>query len=179
MIQKGDQIQNARTGQRMIFLKTWAETNGTQLQIECFSPVTSAREPEHVHPYQENRFHILSGELWFSIDGKDQVAYPGETVSIPRNTPHYFWNSGEKEAHYIQEFLPALKIDGFFETFFALAKDGKLNKHGAPNVLRGSLIMLKFANEVRLSKPSWPIQKILFRLLGTVAKLMGYSAEYK
>jgi hypothetical protein len=61
MIHQGDKIENKRTGQRMIFLKTWAETNGTQLQIECFSPVTSAREPEHIHPYQENRFQIISG----------------------------------------------------------------------------------------------------------------------
>ena len=138
MIHKGDIIVNRRTGQRMKFLNTWAETNGTQLQIECFSPVTSAREPEHIHPYQENRFRVLSGELWFSIAGKIKVAYPGETISIPKNVPHYFWNGGSCEAHYIQEFYPALKIDGLFETFFALARDGKLNKNGAPNIFRAS-----------------------------------------
>lgn len=179
MIQKGDRIENTRTGQRMIFLKTWAETNGTQLQIECFSPVTSAREPEHIHPYQENRFHVLSGELCFSIDGKEQIAYPGETVSIPKNTPHHFWNSGATEAHYIQEFFPALKIDNLFETFFALSRDGKLNKHGAPNIFRTSLIMLKHQREIRLTKPVWIIQKMLFSFLSPLGKLFGYKSHYQ
>jgi quercetin dioxygenase-like cupin family protein len=179
MIHKGDKIENARTGQRMIFLKTWAETNGTQLQIECFSPVTSAREPEHIHPYQENRFKILSGELSFSINGKEITAYAGEVVSIPKYTPHHFWNSGKTEAHYIQEFSPALKIDSLFETFFALARDGKLNKNGAPNIFRASLIMLEHEKEIRLAKPAWAIQKIVFKLFAPIGKLIGYKSHYK
>ena len=179
MIHQGDKIENARTGQRMIFTKTWAETNGTQLQIECFSPVTAAREPEHIHPYQENRFHVLSGELWFCINGEDRVAYAGETITIPKNVPHYFWNSGNAEAHYIQEFYPALKIDSFFQTFFALARDGKLNKKGAPNFFRASLIMLAFNKEIRLSKPKWILQKTLFQMLTPVAKLLGYQSYYE
>ena len=178
MIQKGDKIENTRTGQRMIFLKTWAETNGTQVQIECFSPVTSAREPEHVHPYQENRFHVLSGELWFCVDGKDRVVYPGETISIPKNTPHYFWNSGTEEAHYIQEFFPALKIDTLFETFFALSRDGRLNKNGAPNIFRTSLIMLEHEKEIRLTKPSWRIQRTVFVFFATIGKILGYKSHY-
>ena len=53
MIKQGDTIVNIRTGQRMTFLKTWAETNGTQLKIECISLVTPEREKLHYHPYQE------------------------------------------------------------------------------------------------------------------------------
>ena len=37
MIKQGDTIVNTRMGQRMMFLKTWAETNGTQLKIDCIS----------------------------------------------------------------------------------------------------------------------------------------------
>lgn len=163
----------------MKFLKTWSETNGTQLQIECFSPVTSAREPEHIHPYQENRFHVLEGELWFCVNGEDRVVCPGETISIPKNVPHYFWSSGTAEAHYIQEFFPALKTDALFETFFALARDGKLSKSGAPNIFRTSLIMLEHEKEIRLVKPAWAIQKILFKILAPFGKLLGYESHYK
>lgn len=178
MIQKGDTIVNARTGQRMTFLKTWAETNGTQLQIECYSPVTTAREHEHIHPYQENRVHVLEGELWFCINGKDRVVLPGETVSIPKNVPHYFWNPGSQEAHYIQEFYPALKIDSLFQTFFALARDGKLNKKGTPNIFRTALIMLAHEKEIRLVKPAWVIQKTVFRILAPFGKALGYKSKY-
>jgi len=179
MIKLGDKIENARTGQRMIFLKTWAETNGTQLQIECFSPLTDAREPEHIHPYQENRFHVLSGELSFFVDGNVKVVHPGETLSIPKNTPHFFWNSGRDEAHYIQEFFPALKIDSLFETFFALARDKKLNKGGAPNIFMASLIMLKYEKELRLSKPAWILQKIAFNLFAPIGRLLAYKPDYQ
>lgn len=178
MIQKGDTIVNARTGQRMTFLKTWAETNGTQLQIECFSPNTAAREPEHIHPYQENRFTILKGVLKFSINGKEQLAFAGEVVSIPKNVPHHFWNPGTTEAHYIQEFFPALKIDNLFRTFFALARDGKLNKNGSPNIFRTSLIMLAHEKEIRVTRPTWIVQKILFKIIAPVGKLLGYKAQY-
>src|SRR4030095_4595138 len=174
MIKKGDMIENRRTGQRMIFLKTGADTNSEQLQIECFSPLTAAREPEHIHPYQVNRFQIISGELCFIIQGKERKAYPGDEVSIPENTSHFFWNSGTAEAHYIQEFFPALNIDAFFETFFALARDGKLHKEGAANLFQASVIMLKYAKEIRLTKPAWFIQKFVFNLLAPFGKLLGY-----
>ena len=179
MIKPGDTIVNARTGQKMIFSKTWVETNGELLEIECFSPLTTAREPEHVHPYQENRFIMLSGELSFLIDGKVQTTYPGETISIPKNVPHCFWNSGSEEAHYIQSFIPALKIDNLFETFFALARDGKLNNDGKPNILQASVIMLAHKNELRLAKPKWVFQNILFSILAPIGKMMGYRSHYK
>jgi len=178
MIKKGDSITNARTGQRMIFLQTWAETNGTQLQIECFSPPTPLREPEHIHPYQENRFRIIDGELCFRINGKEQTASAGDSVSVPMNSPHHFWNPGNSDAHYIQEFYPALRIDRLFETFFALARDGKLNRQGAPNLFRASLIMLAHQREIRLAKPAWLIQKMFFNLLAPIGRLFGYKSEY-
>ena len=153
MIKIGDTIVNIRTGQRMTFLQTWFETNGTFLKIECESPVSDIREYLHIHPYQENRFHIISGELTFLIDGKIQKAQKGEIVSIPKNVSHEFWNAGNENAKYIQEFFPALKIDQLFETFFALARDGKLDNTGKPNIFRASLILLHFQNELRLSKP--------------------------
>jgi quercetin dioxygenase-like cupin family protein len=178
MIKQGDSITNARTGQRMIFLQTWAETNGTQLQIECFSPLTHLREPAHIHPNQENRFKILKGELSFLINGKQQIASAGDSVSIPKNVPHHFWNSGSMEAHYIQEFYPALKIDRLFETFFALARDGKLSRKGAPNFFRTSVIMLAHEKEIRLARPAWIFQKAIFSLLAPVGRLLGYKNEY-
>jgi mannose-6-phosphate isomerase-like protein (cupin superfamily) len=179
MISKGDTIVNVRTGQKMTFLETWAETNGTQLKIDCVSPVTPEREKLHYHPYQENRFTVTQGQLLFNIDGKEQLATLGDIISIPKNIPHSFYNSGHAEAHYIQEFFPALKIDRLFETFFVLAKDGKLNKGGAPNILRAALILLNFNKEIRLAQPNWKLQKAVFKLLAPMARLMGYKEFYE
>lgn len=179
MIKQGDKITNARTGQVMIFLKTSAETNGEFLQIECFSPPAIEREPEHIHPFQENSFKITSGNCIFRIDGKEQVVGPGQSISIPANVPHYFWNAGDTVAHYIQEFRPALKIDRFFETFFALARDGKLDKKGIPNFFHVSIIGLAHKDEIRLTNPPWALQYIIYKILAPFGKLMGYRADYK
>lgn len=80
-MKQGEKITNSRTGQIMIFLKTGAETNGEILQIECFSPQTIEREPEHIHPLQENSFKIISGSCIFKVDGKEQIVGPGETIT--------------------------------------------------------------------------------------------------
>ena len=178
MIKKGDTIVNIRTGQQMTFLKTWAETNGAQLKIECISPVTPEREKLHYHPYQENRFTVTQGQLLFTVDGKEQLATAGDIISIPKKVPHSFYNSGLVDAHYVQEFFPALKIDSLFETFFVLAREGKLNKSGSPNMFRTALILLQFEKEIRLAHPNWMLQKIIFNLLAPIARLMGYKAVY-
>ncbi|MFT6324418.1 MAG: quercetin dioxygenase-like cupin family protein [Salibacteraceae bacterium] len=179
MIKKGDTIINVRTGQKMTFLETWAETNGTQLKIDCVSPASSEREKAHYHPYQENRFTILKGGLYFTISGKKKLARVGDVISIPKNTPHSFYNHGQTDARYIQEFFPALKTDSLFETFFVLARDGKLNKRGAPNILRMAVILLNFEKEIRLIQPNWKLQKMIFKLISPIAKLFGYKAFYE
>jgi hypothetical protein len=77
------------------------------------------------------------------------------------------------------DFFAALKIDRLFETFFALARDGKLNKGGAPNIFRTGLILLHFKNEMRVTQPNWALQKFAFNLLSSIARIMGYKAFYE
>jgi quercetin dioxygenase-like cupin family protein len=134
---QGEKIINARTSQVMVFLKTAAETNGQLLEIDCISPPSDTRGPQHIHPFQQNNFGILAGECTFRINGKEQTAYAGDTVSIAPNVKHYFWNPGKVDARYIQEFRPALtpiRIGAdFFNTFFVLSRDGKLNEQEIPS----------------------------------------------
>jgi hypothetical protein len=107
------------------------------------------------------------------------MASVGDIISIPKNIPHSFYNSGRIDAHYIQEFFPALKIDSLFESFFVLAKEGKLNKSGSPNILRTALILLNFEKEIRLAAPNWKVLKVFFRVLAPIARLMGYKSFYE
>jgi quercetin dioxygenase-like cupin family protein len=130
MAQSGSEILNSRTGQRTLFLQTAADTGGVYLRTETFHPPHSPAEPEHVHPFQESRCEVLSGSLCFRIAGNVRRVGPGESVDIPRNVPHYFWNEGDEEAHAIQEFRPALNIEDFFDTYFALARPGNSTRRG-------------------------------------------------
>jgi quercetin dioxygenase-like cupin family protein len=179
MTQSSEAITNVRTGQKMFFRKTGRETNGTLLEIECFNPSSDVKEPEHIHPVQESTFEVISGKLHFQINGKIQTAVSGEVVRIPAGIPHYFWNGGETEAHYIQRFNPSLHIDTFFRTYFALARNNKLNKKGLPNLFLISLISLNHQNEIRLVKPPWALQIFIFSILAPLAKLLGYKEAYE
>ncbi len=179
MVQSGEAITNVRTGQRMVFRKTGRETNGTLLEIECFNPPSGVKEPEHIHPVQESICEVISGKLHFQVNGKMRIVLPGEVIIIPAGIPHYFWNGGDTEAHHIQRFKPSLKIDTFFRTYFALAREDKLNKKGLPNLFLISLVSLNHQNEIRLVKPPWALQKIIFSLLAPIGKLLGYKAAYE
>ena len=162
----------------MVFLKTGEETEGKLLQIECISPPTSVKEPEHIHPLQENKFKMISGSCTFSVQGKEQIIGPGQSISIPPKVRHHFWNSGKTDAHYIQEFVPALNIADFFETFFALSRDGKLNEKGTPNFFHASVIMLMHKNTIRVIKPPLPIQYLTYLSLAPIGRLVGYRSDY-
>jgi len=178
MIRQNDKIMNTRTGQIMIFRKTGADTKEELLEIECFNPKSNEREPLHIHPKQESYCEVISGRLHFLIDGKEIILEPGEHLTIASGIPHCFWNEDEDEAHHIQRFVPALNIAGFFDTFFALSRDGKLNKNGIPNLFHASIIILAHKDEIRLANPPWALQYLAYSVLAAIGKLMGYCAEY-
>ena len=179
MAKQGDKIVNARTGQTMIFLQTGKETNGKFLEIESFNPKSDMIEPIHIHPKQESFAKVISGKLHFLVNGKEQIIGPGEKITIPAGIPHCFWNEDDIVAHSIQHFSPALLMDEFFESFFDLAKDGKLSDKGMPPFLQLPLMGLKHKNEIRVTTPPWPIQLLTYWMLAPVSFLMGYRASYK
>src|SRR3954449_13253540 len=119
-----DGIVNPRTGQRMTFISESPEL----LEIDTLNPPSGVREPEHVHPKQESGARVISGELTFDMAGKQRTLRPGDEITIPPNTPHHFWNPGAEDARAVQFFRPALNTRAFFETLFALARDGELDE---------------------------------------------------
>jgi hypothetical protein len=94
-------------------------------------------------------------------------------VRISPGTPHRFWNGGDVDAHATQEFRPALDIASFFETYAALAADGKLKPNGMPSLLQLAVMIPVFADEVRLPHPPWTVQRAVARILGSVARARG------
>jgi quercetin dioxygenase-like cupin family protein len=173
----GEEIENPRTGQRMVFLQTGAETGGELLRIECFNSATGVDEPEHCHPLQESRAEVISGTLRFRVAGEVQEVRAGETHAIPAGVPHSFGNFGDEEAHWIAEFRPALRTDAFFESLFELAARDQLNELGMPSLLQLALSVPAFSQEIRVTKPPWPVQRALFAMLGPIARLRGLHAE--
>lgn len=169
------EIHNPRTGQRMRFLLTGADTGGALLRIETVNPPTAVPEPVHVHPHQETSAEVVSGTLRFVVDGEERRLGPGDAITIPAGVPHHFVNDGETDAVAIQEARPALRTAEFFETYFAMAARGELDEHGRPSLLRSALLGPAFADEIRLVSPPWPVQRAAYALLAPIARVRGYA----
>src|SRR5687768_15506593 len=104
------EISNPRTGQKMRFLRTAADTDGELLRIETVNPPSHTAEPMHVHPHQETSARMISGTLEFVVDGRVRRIGPGDEITIPAGTPHRFANDGTEDAVAVQEARPALRL---------------------------------------------------------------------
>jgi quercetin dioxygenase-like cupin family protein len=178
LIHPGESIENQVTGERLVFLKTSRETNGELVVIETFVKPTGFVASPHLHPYQEERFHVLRGTVGFKLDRSRMYAGPGQRITVPAGTPHKFWNAGDDEAHFVCEVRPALQFEQLIETMFSLAADGKTNRKGMPNPLRLAVIARAHYDDVRLPFPPEWMQRMGLALGAPLGRLMGYQAVY-
>ncbi len=179
MARAGETVEHPLAGTRIVFLRTAHDTDGELLELDVYMRGGRRVPAEHVHPYQEEKFEVLSGTARFRVRGQERGVGVGEKVVIPAGTPHVWGNPGEEEAHLIAELRPALDLETWFETFFGLAKDGKVNpKSGLPNSLQWAVISREFKDAFRPAQPPLLVQKILYRLLAPIGELLGYKARY-
>jgi quercetin dioxygenase-like cupin family protein len=178
MAKNGEVLENPITGQRVVFRRTSRDTGGALLEVESvYTKPSPSRPPGHYHPAQEEIFRILDGELHAVIGGKERVLKEGETLVVTEGTRHEMW-AEEAGVRVNWQTRPALRTEAFFETLFGLASEGKTNEKGVPNLLQAALTTRYFAEEFRLARPPWPVQRILFAVLAPVGRLLGYTARY-
>jgi quercetin dioxygenase-like cupin family protein len=179
VIHAGDTIENPITGERLVFKKTSAETNGESVLFECFVKPSGFVAAAHVHPFQEERFQVLEGTVMFRIDGQEVAAEPGDTILVAAGRKHQFWNAGDEEVRFACEVRPALQFEQLIETMFSLARVGKTNRKGMPNPLRLAVIAQAHFDTVRLPFPPVWMQRAGLALGAPFGRLFGYGATYQ
>ena len=126
---------------------------------------------------QQMTFVELRGEL-LRIETVNPPEAPREPLHVhPKQVSGATVNGGDTDAHATQEFRPALDIASFFETYAALAAEGKLKSDGMPPALQLALMIPAFADEIRVPAPPWPVQRAFAALLGPLARARGYRAR--
>jgi len=179
MIRSGDVLHNPVTGELIQFLKTSADTNGEYVEIEVVVEPNGFVAAAHVHPYQTERFTIVSGAVTFKAGDREFTALPGEEVVVEPGTPHKFWNEGSEDARFRCKVSPALTFEALIETMFNLANDGKTNKKGMPNPLRLAVIAKANFDTVRLPFPPAWLQKTGLAMGAPLGRLFGYKPAYE
>ncbi|RYZ99180.1 MAG: cupin domain-containing protein [Sphingobacteriaceae bacterium] len=175
---KGKTLHNPVSGQTITFIQTGKDTNGKLLEMETVYRSRSVIPAEHYHPFQDEYFTVIEGEVRVKLDGKTSMLRTGDTLHIPANMRHAMWNPGSSKAVVNWQVRPALTTEYLFETTWGLAADGKVNKNGMPNMLQLALTVSKFSDVFRVIKPPVIIQKVLFGLITPVAYLLGYRPTY-
>ena len=178
MIRAGDSIENAVTGERIVFRQTSRETGGEAVVIDAYVQPNGCVAAAHVHPSQEERFEVLRGTVGFRVGREKLVAGPGQRLTVPAGTPHRFWNTGNTVAHFVCEIRPALQFESLIETMFTLAAEGKTNGKGMPNPLRLAVIAEAHFDTVRLPFPPAILQRIGLALGSPVGRAFGYQPVY-
>ena len=178
MSRAGDAIENPVTGERVVVRLGTEETGGELLVVEALVKPGGAVTGEHVHPAIEEYFTVVSGRVGFRLDGRESIAEPGQRLRVPAGMAHDWWNAGEEEARIVVEISPAERFEVMIANLFGLARDGKTNAKGIPNLLQAALFAREFEDVLYFTRPPRAAQKVLFGILAPVARLLGYRGSY-
>ena len=171
-------IKNSISGEEITFLRTAADTDGEQLEIELRLSPDGHVPGAHVHPEQEERFEVLEGSMKFRLGLKRIVAGPGDVVVVPRGKVHRFENAGDTDAIARVTVTPALDMEQLFRTAIDLANAGHTNSKGMPNPLHLALFVRRFAREVRAPFPPAFVVRALMAPLAALAIRRGHGERY-
>jgi len=176
---KNKLISNPITKQNIRFVQTAKDTSGKLLEMETIYHTRSLEPPPHYHPYQDEHFTVIAGEMTVRIDGQLKVLKTGDTLHVPKNKVHSMWNNSNGKTAVNWKMYPAMNMENFLETAMGLAQDNKVNHEGMPGILQIALMANKFDGVFRLSKPPFIIQRVLFVVISPFAYLFGYRPTYQ
>jgi quercetin dioxygenase-like cupin family protein len=174
----GDVFDNPITGEQGYIRKGTTETNGQLLIADLRVRPGGAVLGKHYHPTIHERFTVVSGELEYVLDKKRGSLKAGETMDLPAGVAHDWWNASNQEVRVIVQVRPAARFVEMVNTTFGLAREGKTNKKGMPNILQLAVISTEYKDVMRLTSPPVWLQNALFFVLAPIGRLLGYKALY-
>jgi quercetin dioxygenase-like cupin family protein len=178
MAYAGQTIHNPVSGERIAFLRTASDAHGELLEFELELAADSRVPGAHVHPEQEERFHVLEGTMTFWLGRRRVVAEAGDTVVVPAGRIHRFANDGDGPARARVEVEPALDMEELLCTTAQLAQEGHVLPSGMPKPLHLALLVRRFRREVRAPFPPAPVVQALMAPLAAFARRRGHAARY-
>jgi quercetin dioxygenase-like cupin family protein len=178
MAYAGQTLHNPVSGEQITFLRTAADTDGAKLEFEVVLSPDGHVPGAHVHPEQEERFHVLEGTMKFRLGLRTIVAGAGETVIVPAGRVHRFANGGDTAARAHVEVVPALDMEQLLETTTELALEGNVTRKGMPKPLHLALFVRRFEREVRAPFPPAFLVRALMAPVAALARRRGHAERY-
>jgi DNA-binding transcriptional MerR regulator/quercetin dioxygenase-like cupin family protein len=124
---------------------------------------TTVGWPLHQHHDQDEWLYVLEGELALYIAGKQVRVQAGESIFIPRKTPHGCSPDLDKPARVLNVYQPAGTIEQFFQQI-ADFKDLPTREQVEANTYREkqitALAEIFQAHHMDLLPPPWPVNLV-------------------
>lgn len=174
MVNAGDVIENPVTGERITFVRTSQQTGGALAELDLELSPTAFLAAEHIHRSQEEKFQVLDGHILLRCRGQESMSGPGQTVAVPPGAPHA-WAPHGGGARVRLTFTPGAGIEDFFDEFFRLAREGRVNSKGMASL--PVMARLGLAHDMYLAGPPLPLQRAAFRVLATANALLHRSGS--
>ncbi len=162
---------------RLRLVQSPADTGGRVLEWEATYRPGSPEPPQHLHPKQHEHFTVLAGRFRVRLGDKLRTLEVGEELEIPAGTAHSMWNEAAEDGRLLWRVEPALQTQELFTTLFALARQGRTDARGAPNLLQLAVIGAAYREEIRYARPHPLVQRLVFGVLAPIARLLGYRTR--
>ena len=172
----GEVYENRIQGDRFVVREGSQDTGGERLVGDLYIRPGGAVAGKHVHSYITERFEVLAGTVRFHLDGRDEVAAPGQKVEVPPGVVHDWWNVGDDEAHVLVDVRPPERFELMIQNLYGLANDDKANARGVPKLLALALFSREVRSEGEFVRPPRIVQRFLVGALAPLARARGYKA---
>ena len=182
-------FENPYAGQRTRIVTLPGETSGRQFVLEYVNKPFAGEHavPPHVHTTYMETFEILQGRARYRLGGDTLTAVAGDRVVMPPMVPHVHpWSDSAEELH-VRQVANASPADlrGLNAslqaaiTIQALAKAGRVNGKGLPNLLQLGVLIETTMPATYLAGPPIALQRVLFGALGWIGRAAGYRNAYQ
>jgi quercetin dioxygenase-like cupin family protein len=82
--------------------------------------------PPHIHPRHAETFHVLEGEMTFTVNGTEIHAGAGSWVHVPPRTVHFFAFPGSEDARFLSVHTPSYGWGAFLQALHNARTDDDL-----------------------------------------------------
>jgi mannose-6-phosphate isomerase-like protein (cupin superfamily)/uncharacterized protein YndB with AHSA1/START domain len=159
-------------GLRVEFLRTGEETDGELLQFDVSGRSRGFLAQGHIHPTQEEHLEMIEGSMRVVMHGHDHLIGPGESITVPPDTPHSQIPEGEGDGRVRITVRPAGDTQAFLERMAEMCAQGQMTRSGFPRPLAGARLIRDFWQAGYASKPPLRVQLGLARALLAPSHLM-------
>lgn len=142
----------------------------TESGVVCLRPRV-AGPPVHTHARQDERFTVVAGTLGVLVGTVWRDIRPGETVDIPRGTPHTYRNASDAVCEFEYQLTPGGRFAQMMREFSQLAADGKLRSTAGPrSLIYMAMVFVHYSDEVRSVRPPM----VVMQTLAWIGRVLGF-----